>query len=82
MMEPQEIARLLEQGLSDAQEVQVDGDGHHFQALIVSPAFEGLSLIQRHRMVNDVLNAHLDSGVLHAISMRTLTPEQYDAERT
>lgn len=76
MMEPQEIARLLEQGLNDA-EVHVDGDGHHFQALIVSPAFEGLSLIQRHRMVNDVLNAHLDSGVLHAISMRTLTPAQY-----
>ena len=81
MMEPQEIARLLEQGLTDAR-VHVDGDGHHFQALIVTPAFEGLSLIQRHRMVNEVLEAHLDSGVLHAISMRTLTPEQYDAERT
>lgn len=80
MMEPQEIARLLEQGLSDA-EVHVDGDGHHFQALIVSSAFEGLSLIQRHRMVNDVLNAHLDSGVLHAISMRTLTPAQYSEQR-
>ncbi|MBA1146095.1 BolA/IbaG family iron-sulfur metabolism protein [Ectothiorhodospiraceae bacterium WFHF3C12] len=80
-MEPQEIARLLEQGLNDAR-VHVDGDGHHFQALIVTPAFEGLSLIQRHRMVNEVLEAHLDSGVLHAISMRTLTPEQYDAERT
>lgn len=80
MMEPEEIARLLEQGLSDAR-VQVGGDGHHFQALIVSPAFEGLSLIQRHRMVNEVLSGHLDSGVLHAISMRTLTPEQYEAER-
>lgn len=81
MMEPQEIARLLEQGLSDA-EVHVDGDGHHFQALIVSPAFEGLSRIQRHRMVNDVLGAHLDSGVLHAISMRTMTPSQYNEQRS
>lgn len=79
MMEPQEIARLLEQGLSEA-EVHVDGDGRHFQALIVSPAFEGKSLIKRHRMVYDILGEHIDADVLHAISMRTLTPEQRRAE--
>lgn len=79
MMEPQEIARLLEQGLNDA-EVHVDGDGRHFQALIVSPAFEGLSLIKRHRMVYDILREHIDGDVLHAISMRTLTPEQRRSE--
>lgn len=79
MMEPQEITRLLEQGLSEA-EVHVDGDGRHFQALIVSPAFEGLSLIKRHRLVYDILGKHIDADVLHAISMRTLTPEQRRAE--
>lgn len=79
MMEPQEIARLLEQGLSEA-EVHVEGDGRHFQALIVSPAFEGLSLIKRHRMVYDILGEHIDADVLHAISMRTLTPEQRRAD--
>jgi acid stress-induced BolA-like protein IbaG/YrbA len=79
MMEPREIARLLEQGLDDA-EVHVEGDGRHFQALIVSPAFEGKSLIKRHRMVYDILGEHIDADVLHAISMRTLTPEQRRAE--
>jgi len=78
-MEPQEIAGLLEQGLADA-EVQVDGDGRHFQALIVSPSFEGVSLIKRHRMVYDILREHIDADVLHAISMRTLTPEQRRSE--
>lgn len=74
-MNPEEIKRLLEQGLTDAR-VEVAGDGRHFQALIVSPDFDGLSLIKRHRLVYDILGAHIDSEALHAISMRTLTPEQ------
>ncbi|WP_440996871.1 BolA family protein [Arhodomonas sp. SL1] len=79
MMEPQRIREILESGLTDAT-VAVDGDGRHFQALIVSPDFEGVPLIRRHRMVNDLLREHIDSDMLHAISMRTLTPGQHAAE--
>ncbi len=78
-MEPQRIREILESGLTDAT-VAVDGDGRHFQALIVSPDFEGVPLIRRHRMVNDLLREHIDSDMLHAISMRTLTPGQHAAE--
>lgn len=80
MMEPDAIRGLLEAGLTDAR-VEVAGDGRHFQALIVTPDFEGLPLLRRHRLVYDLLQSHIDADVLHAISMRTLTPEQWAAER-
>ncbi len=76
MMQPDRIRELIEAGLTDAR-VEVNGDGRHFQALIVTPDFEGKPLIKRHRMVYDLLQEHIDSDVLHAISMRTLTPEQW-----
>ncbi|MEX0429939.1 BolA family protein [Spiribacter insolitus] len=80
MMEPEAIRALLQAGLRDA-EVEVAGDGRHFQARIVSPDFDGLPLLRRHRLVYDLLQSHIDSDVLHAISMRTLTPAQAAAEQ-
>ncbi len=81
MMDTQQIKAWIEAGLPDAT-VEVVGDGRHFQALIVSPAFEGKTLIQRHRMVKSLLQEQFDSGILHALSMRTLTPEQWAREKT
>lgn len=78
-MDSETIRQLIEQGLTDAQ-VQVAGDGRHFQALIVSPDFDGETLLRRHRMVYALLESHIESDVLHAISMRTLTPEQWASE--
>lgn len=78
-MNPETIKQLLEQGLTEAR-VEVVGDGRHFQALIVSPDFDGETLIARHRRVNAVLREHIDSNLLHAISMRTLTPEESTGE--
>jgi acid stress-induced BolA-like protein IbaG/YrbA len=78
-MDPKQIEAIIKDGLPDSH-VQVIGDGRHFQALIVSAEFEGKPLIQRHRMINTLLKEQLDSEVLHAISMRTLTPEQHATE--
>ncbi len=80
MMEPEAIRALLQAGLKDA-DIEVIGDGRHFQARIVTADFEGLPLLKRHRLVYDLLQAHIDSEVLHAISMRTLTPAQAAAEK-
>ncbi len=81
MMDAQQIKTWIEEGLPDAT-VEVVGDGYHFQALIVSPSFEGKSLLERQRMVKTLLQEHFDSGALHALSMRTLTPEQWERERS
>ncbi len=67
-METSRIEELIKAGIPDAQ-VTVTGDGRHFEASVVSAAFEGKSLIQRHRMVLDTVRAEIDSDELHALSI-------------
>ena len=55
------------------------GSETHFKVLVVSPAFAGLPLVQRHRRVNEALREELRGGV-HALSIRALTPEEWGAE--
>ena len=76
MMDPEEVKRLIEAGLNDCQ-ATVTGDGSHFEAHIVCPAFAGKSLIEQQRMVYDTVNAEIASGRLHALSIKTYTPEQW-----
>ncbi len=54
------------------------GSETHFKVLVVSPAFEGLGLVDRHRRVNELLRDELRDGV-HALSIRALTPAQWEA---
>ncbi len=58
--------------------LEVDGDGQHFTALIVSPAFAGKRLIQRHQLVYAALGDRMKAEI-HALSMKTVTPEEYQA---
>jgi acid stress-induced BolA-like protein IbaG/YrbA len=57
------------------EEVRVAGDGQHFEALIVSEAFRGKSRVQRHQLVYAALGERMRAEI-HALSMRTLTPEE------
>ncbi|MDP2793487.1 MAG: BolA/IbaG family iron-sulfur metabolism protein [Sulfurisoma sp.] len=75
MLDPQEIEEWIAAGLP-CEQLSVDGDGQHFQAVIVSREFAGLNRVQRQQRVNKVLKEHFDSGVLHALSMQCLTPEE------
>jgi len=80
MTRAQDIQRLIEAGLPNAQ-VQVRGeDGQHFEAVVVSPDFAGKSLIQQHQMVYRALGANMQDAVIHALALKTLTPEQHAAE--
>jgi acid stress-induced BolA-like protein IbaG/YrbA len=56
----------------------VAGDGAHFEAVIVSPAFEGKRLVQRHQLVNQALGTQMGNEI-HALSMKTLTPAEWRA---
>ncbi|HLX27271.1 MAG TPA: BolA family protein [Casimicrobiaceae bacterium] len=75
MVTPESIRSAIEQGLA-CDVVEVSGDGHHFEALIVSPAFRGQSRLARHRLVYAALGDRMREEV-HALSMRTLTPEEH-----
>lgn len=74
-MNPEEVKKLIEAGLPDAQVEVLGDDGQHFEARVVSPAFAGKSLLAQHRMVKATLKAHFDSGELHAMSLKTSAPE-------
>ena len=80
MMHPEQVHKLIAAGLPCAH-LQVEGDGHHFKAVIVSAEFAGKNRVQRQQRINQVLKAHFDSGELHALSMKTYTPEEWSAAR-
>jgi len=73
----QSIRHAIAQALP-CERIEVDGDGHHFETLIVSAAFEGCSRIERHRLVYAALGDRMRQEI-HALSMRTLTPQEADA---
>jgi acid stress-induced BolA-like protein IbaG/YrbA len=70
---PEELKARIEAGIPGAR-AQVTGDGHHFSASIVAPAFRGLSRIQAHRLVYDVFGAEI-GGRIHALSIQTQADE-------
>lgn len=80
MMQPEQVEKIIAAGLS-CEHLQVVGDGHHFEALIVSAEFAGKNRVQRQQRVNEVLRQHFNSGELHALSMKTQTPEEWSAAR-
>ncbi|MEI7532361.1 MAG: BolA family protein [Betaproteobacteria bacterium] len=72
---PEQIKEYIQSGL-DCTHVEVQGDGQHFFATIVSDSFQGLRLIQRHQKVYAALGERMKEEI-HALSFKTLTPEEY-----
>jgi len=75
MVTPENIQNYIAAGLA-CEHLHVDGDGHHFEAVIVSAAFEGKRPIARHQMVYAVLGDRMKAEI-HALSMKTLTPAEW-----
>ena len=74
-METEEIKNLITAGLANAQ-IDVDGSDGKYQVRIISTAFEGLTQVQRHQAVYATIQAHIQSGELHALSIEALTPSE------
>jgi acid stress-induced BolA-like protein IbaG/YrbA len=77
MTTPEQIRQYIESGMQ-CEHVQVSGDGHHFEAVIVSAAFRGKRKVQQHQLVYQVLGDRMREEI-HALSMQTLTPEEWAA---
>ena len=77
MVTPESIKAGIAGGLA-CEHVEVLGDGHHFQALVVSAQFAGRNRVQRHQLVYGALGERMREEI-HALSMRTLTPEEWKA---
>ncbi|XP_013381701.1 bolA-like protein 2 [Lingula anatina] len=72
------LQKALEASYLEVEDLS-DGCGAKFQAIIVSKKFEGKPLLQRHRLVNSVLEEEMKS--IHAFSQKTLTPEQWEKQQ-
>ena len=84
-MDIADIEALIESNIEDAQAtvsrprtVDQDHEDDHYAALVVSPAFDGKSLVQQHQLVYDALGDHMTTDI-HAMELKTYTPEEYDA---
>lgn len=76
---PEHVHQYIAEHL-DCEHLEVQGDGAHFEALIVSKAFEGQRTLARHQTVYRALGERMKAEI-HALSMRTLTPAEYTATR-
>lgn len=77
-MDPKEIKKLIQKGLPESQvEVRTDGQGH-YEALIISSVFDGERSVRRHQLVYQTLDGLVGTDI-HALALKTLTPEEWKA---
>jgi acid stress-induced BolA-like protein IbaG/YrbA len=81
MVDPQEVHRLIAKALPGARIQVLDPmrDGEHLQAIVAADCFVGMPLVKQHKLVMEALREVLQ-GRLHALQLKTMTPEQYDKE--
>ncbi|MCU0762456.1 MAG: BolA family protein [Hydrogenophaga sp.] len=77
-MTSDDLQLIISSGLP-CDHIEVSGDGRHWAAVIVSPAFEGLRPIARHQRVYATLGARIQTDEVHALSMKTYTPAEWAA---
>ncbi len=75
-MTAEELKLIITTGL-DCEHCELDGDGRHWSATIVSGQFAGKRAVQRHQMVYATLGGRIHSDEVHALSMKTLTPQEW-----
>ena len=70
----------IEKGIPDSK-ADVTGDGSKFEALVISDTFEGESTIKRHKMVYAILNEHIASGAIHALTIKAHTSGEWESKQ-
>ncbi len=78
MVSPDDVKGYIQVGM-DCNHITVIGDGQHFEAVIVSAAFEDKSRLQRHQIVYGALGDRMKSEI-HALSMKTFTPMEWEEQ--
>ena len=75
----EQIKNRIEQNLATTHVQVIDlGGGDHIRAIVVSPKFAGLPLIKQHKLVLDLFKEEINSNEVHALTVKTLTPEQFE----
>lgn len=76
---PSQVKAKIEAGIPESivQIIDLTGGGDHYQAVVVSSQFAGKSLIQQHQLVYGTVREAMDSGAIHALALKTYTPETW-----
>ena len=77
-MDANQVKGLVEAGLDNCR-VEVDGGGGRYEVVAIGDVFAGLTALKRQRLVYATLTEVIASGVVHAVTIRTFTPAQWDA---
>jgi acid stress-induced BolA-like protein IbaG/YrbA len=80
MVTPESIQHNIAQGMA-TEHLSVVGDGRHFEAVIVSEEFAGKSRVQRHQHVFKVLGDRMRDEMIHALSIKTYTPQEWQNQK-
>mgnify|MGYP000153271372 CR=1 FL=1 len=75
-MTPEDVKNLIASKFTE-DDIVVTGDGSMFDARIVSEQFEGLSLVKKQQLVYKAVNEQIQSGEIHALTMKTYTPAEW-----
>ena len=78
-MNSEELQSIIGAGLA-CDHLEVTGDGRHWAAVVVSPAFEGKRAIARHQLVYATLGARMHTDEVHALSIKTYTPAEWASQ--
>lgn len=80
-MQKQDIKQLIENGILNCT-AQISGDdGRHFEAIVISPEFAGKNRVQKQQLVYATLSDKIKDGTIHAISIKTFTPEEWQQQK-
>jgi acid stress-induced BolA-like protein IbaG/YrbA len=80
MVTPESIQHNIAQGMA-TEHLSVVGDGRHFEAVVVSAEFEGKNRVQRHQRVFQALGDRMRDEMIHALSMKTYTPQEWQSQK-
>lgn len=75
-MQAEEVKKLIESGIPQSEAI-VTEDGGKYTAIVVSPVFEGKTMIAEQKMVYATVNQHIQSGAIHALTIKAFTPDEY-----
>lgn len=78
-MEASEVKKCIEAGMPGA-DVSVTADGTKYTAIVVSPEFEGKTMIAEQKMVYATVNEYIQSGAIHALTIKAYTPDEWAEE--
>ncbi|MDY6936403.1 MAG: BolA family transcriptional regulator [Cyanobacteriota bacterium] len=80
MITPDRVETLIQSQLEDARVAVRDltGGGDHYEAIVVSSAFEGKSLVKQHQLVYGALQQAMATEEIHALALKTYTPQAWE----